>query len=88
MRDFQIPSRTLRADMVKIAPELDFIFVKAGGGVFAAYRLSTFPSKLGSPLTTLTPPRTPPFTEMYLDFDMSVDPQRPGSGWNAPQFDG
>src|SRR4051794_27663326 len=56
VRDWQAPIRTLRADVVKVAPEHDRIFIKAGGGVFGAYKLSTFVSRLGSPLTTLNPP--------------------------------
>ena len=88
VRDFMYPVRTLRSDLVKIAPELDYIFMKAGGCVFGAYRLSTFASKIGGPLITLSPAHPFPPTERYLPFDMSVDPQRMGSGWAMYFLDG
>ena len=80
--DFQFPNRTLRAYWVKIAPELDRIFVVLGAGTFASYKLSTFASRLSEPLAT------GPHGEKFLPPEMRVDPERPGSGWTIVLLDG
>ena len=80
--DFQAPNRTLRAVAIKFDRAHDRIYLQAGGGYFAAYRLSTFISRLGSPFATGA------HGEKYLLFDMSVNPESPGSGWQTLAADG
>jgi uncharacterized repeat protein (TIGR01451 family) len=82
VQDFQFPNRTLRAMSTKSAPELDRLFMILGGGTLAAFRLSTFTSRLSEPLATSA------HGEKYLEPEMRVDPERPGSGWTTFLADG
>jgi hypothetical protein len=80
----------LRANKIKIDPLHDFVYFQAGGGVLGAYRLSSFKSRLGEPLTSVVRfcmPGNPP-TEQYLSFDMSVNAERRMTDWQTPETDG
>jgi hypothetical protein len=67
-QDWQGPHRTLRADRIKFDRAHDRIYVRAGGGYFIGYKLSTFTSRIGSALSTF-------FNgEQYLPFEMYVNP--------------
>ena len=77
------PYRTLRADMMKIDRDHDRLYLKAGNGVFGSYRLSTFTSRAAA-----GPLAIGPRGEQYLPFEMSVNPERPGSGWQVTLQDG
>lgn len=67
--DLQYPARTLRDNKVKFDRAHDRMYVRAGGGYFVGYKLSTFTSRIGTPLSTF-------FNgEKYLPFDMYVNPE-------------
>jgi hypothetical protein len=67
-RDVQGQHRTLRANKIKLDRSHDRMYVRAGGGYFVGYKLSTFTSRIGSPLSTF-------FNgEQYLPFEMYVNP--------------
>ena len=80
-QDWQGPHRTLRADRVKLDRAHDRIYVRAGGGYFTGYRLSTFASRIGSPLSTFW------HGEQYLPFDMYVNPET-DPAWQILLVDG
>jgi len=80
--DFQGMNRTLRADAIKFDRARDRLYMRAGGGYFLGYRLSTFISRLGSPLATAA------HREKYLPFEMSVNAEAIGSDWQTTASDG
>lgn len=76
------PTRTLRAQLVKVAPERGLILMKLSGSLFGVYGLSTFASRLTTPLSTGG------HGEKYLPPDVfSVDPEH-SSGWTTFTADG
>src|SRR5256885_7969466 len=83
-REFQGgPSRTLRARLVKVAPERGLILMAISGSVFGAYSLSPFANRVAT-----EPLSTGGHGEEYLPPDVfTVDPEHQ-SGWNAPLTDG
>lgn len=76
VRPFQGPVRTYRAFEVAVVPELDRIFMIAGGGTFASYEMSEFIVDLGS-----TPMATASHGEKHLPFFSSVYAEARDSGW-------
>jgi hypothetical protein len=82
IQDYQGTNRTLRADAIKFDRARDRIYMRAGGGYFVAYRLSTFISRLGSPFATGA------HGEKYLPFEMSVNPEAMFSDWQTIAVDG
>jgi uncharacterized repeat protein (TIGR01451 family) len=68
---------------VKVAPELDRVFMIVAGDLFAAYRLSSFPNDVTKPLVEYRPGQ-----EQYAPFLFDVDPTREGSGWTTFGVDG
>jgi hypothetical protein len=76
------PARTLRAQLVKVAPERGLILMKLSGGLFGVYNLSAFASRLSGPLSTGG------HGEKYLPPDVfSVDPEH-SSEWTTFAADG
>jgi hypothetical protein len=77
------PTRTLRAQLVKVAPERGLILMKLSGSLFGVYNLHTFASRLTGSLSTGG------HGEKYLPPDVfSVDPENPSSGWTTFATDG
>jgi hypothetical protein len=87
-RDYQTPLRTYRARGAAIAAEHNRVFVMMGS-TLAGYDLhSFFSSQLGSALVPVPVTREGLPPEQYLPFQMSVYPERTGSGWSTPVRDG
>ena len=81
--DFQFPNRTIRTYKAKTAPELNLMLTSLSGSTFAAYDLTTLPSRLASPVRA-----TGAHGEKYLAPDVSFDAQAPGSGFVIVPQDG
>jgi hypothetical protein len=81
--DFQFPDRTIRTYKAKTAPELNLMLTSISGSTFAAYDLSTLPSRLASPARA-----TGAHGEKYLAPDIVFDAQAPGSGFVIVPQDG
>ncbi|MEK6373474.1 MAG: hypothetical protein AABO58_12350 [Acidobacteriota bacterium] len=76
------PARTLRAQLVKVAPERGLILMKLSGSLFSVYNLSAFASRVGGALSTGG------HGEKYLSPDVfSVDPEH-SSEWTTFATDG
>lgn len=76
------PARTLRAQLVKVAPERGLILMKLSGSLFGVYNLSTFAARAGGALSTGG------HGEKYLPPDVfSVDPEH-SPEWTTFAIDG
>lgn len=83
-RDYQQPLRTLRAFSVRVAADRGRVYAQLGS-TFAAYRRSTFPSRLGT-LASVGAWREGQPSETYLPWDTSFYAEQ--SAWFTPTSDG
>jgi hypothetical protein len=71
---------TLRSEKIRVAADLDRVFVLYGGQRVAAWQLSSFIARLTTePLSEFVPGG-----ERHLPPDLVIDPLGAGSGWNVP----